>query len=145
MTPSDTGNTPANMNRYFSRSVDMDIVAVSPTRGFVYAKLCRLLIVGFINMSENHGFEGTRLEYGEIRIDTMNYVLPAQFGQYMMNKAQRMWELQTNLSPGQKQKSELKMKKAADKIANSANFEAMMHDVDVFGDAAFIDDIDSNS
>ena len=40
---------PPNMNRYFLRSVDID-VAHSPIAVFVYTKMCRILLMGFIEM-----------------------------------------------------------------------------------------------
>ena len=139
-TPTKLQNTPPNINRYLSRSIDMDVVAVGPDSGIVYAKLCRLLIIGFINISPPHGYKGTKLTYGNGRARNKKFELPAELGDYMMLKAKKMLALQRNMSDGQKSKIADKTKIHADEIAKSANFEAMMFDVNTFGAAAFDND-----
>ena len=42
---------PPNMNRYLARAVDMDVVS-SNRSAFVYTKLCKLIVVGIIQMPD---------------------------------------------------------------------------------------------
>lgn len=137
--PSDLATAPPNLNRYLSRSIDMDVVGVSPTSGLVYVKLCRLLVIGFINILPPHAYKGTKLAYGHGKFKHRKYEIPAQLGSYIENKAEKMLALQRTISPAQRKKMEEKSRKHGEAIANSAAFEAWMFDVNTFGTAAFDD------
>ena len=56
---------------------------------------------------------------------------------YMNGQSKRMMELNQTLSQTQKSIIHESVKKNVERAANSASFEAMLHDIDMFGDDAF--------
>jgi len=52
---------PTNINRYILRSVDIEVAWSSPKNVFVYSKLGRFLIVGFINVERRKEWGGTKV------------------------------------------------------------------------------------
>lgn len=126
---------PSNMNRYFARSVDMDVVH-NANSAFVYAKLCRLLIVGFIRMPDRSEWRGTSIQYGDGSIEMAQHV-PGLFGKYMMEKAGQMDRVHADISEKQKAKLRKIVADNPDRVAESGGFKAMIEDVRLFGDSAF--------
>ena len=127
-----------NMNRYLLRSVDMDI-ACNPRSAFVYAKMCRLLVVGFIKTPDTSEWVGTRVDYDKGTIQPRHYHVPGLFGQYLMDRAKKMQALQDSISDKQKNKIGEAIATNPDKVANSESFRAMECDVRLFGRSAFSD------
>lgn len=126
--------TPANMNRYFMRSVDTDI-PFRGDRGFVYAKLCRLLIVGFIRPEGT--WAGTRIDYRNGELSPRQYEVPGYLGGYMMGRAEEVQQIQNDISERQRAKGDAFIAAKPDKVAKSESFRAMIEDVRLSGKAAF--------
>jgi hypothetical protein len=131
--------TPPNMNRYFLRTVDLD-VACNVNSAFVYAKLCRLMLVGFIQMPKETTWEGTKVDYESGAIRPRSYKLPGEFGQFLIGRANRMAVLQSGISDRQKGKLDQAISSNPDRIAQSESFRAMVYDVRIFGASAFSDE-----
>jgi hypothetical protein len=130
--------TAPNMNRYYLRSVEVD-VACNVNSAFVYAKLCRLLLVGFIQMPNASKWEGTKIGYSSGTIRPRHYKVPAEFGKFLIERAKNMANVHARMSLRQKAKLHEAMYSNADTIAQSESFRAMMYDVDLFGSSAFWD------
>lgn len=129
---------PPNMNRYLARAVEMNAVS-SNKSAFVYAKLCKLILVGFVQMPNPREWVGTRvaMKHGVIRPDRRG--APSGFGQYLADRARKMAALQATMSARQKGKISTTMRADVDRAAASESFEAMSQDVWMFGRAAFDD------
>jgi hypothetical protein len=130
------GDLPANINRYFLRTVDVDAVRGEKTT-FVHSKIGKLIILGFIDVAFPKQWVGTKVHVREGVIGPGHYTLPKPFGDYLTDKALRFASLHEKISDNQRQKIEETARKNLDRVAHSASFEAMSHDVRLFGCEAF--------
>src|SRR5207237_837834 len=73
---------PPNMSRYLARAVEMDVVSTR-TSAFVYAKLCKLLLVGFVEMKYPQEWIGSRLSMERGIVQPQDRGLPTNFGRYL--------------------------------------------------------------
>jgi hypothetical protein len=79
---------PTNINRYILRSVDIDAV-FGKKSAFIYSKLERFVIIGFIEMPKPNQWKGTKVHVKHGVIGPKNYILPIEFGDYFMDKARK--------------------------------------------------------
>jgi hypothetical protein len=80
---------PSNINRYFLRAVDMDIISGEET-ALVYSKIGPFIILGFAEMPYPAQWIGTQVQLNRGTIEPRDYTLPSQFGEFLMQKAERM-------------------------------------------------------
>ncbi|MEW6608536.1 MAG: hypothetical protein AB1414_14010 [bacterium] len=132
----DYPNIPPNINRYILRTIDIDVV-ISERQSFVFSKLGRFIILGFIEMPQPRQWEGTKVHINRGVIWPRDYLLPAEFGDYLMDKAQRLVDIQASISDKQNEKIRDTYLENIDKIAESESFKAMDQDVLLFGNEAF--------
>ena len=132
------GNLPTNINRYMMRTIDMDLVK-SPTTNFVYSKLGRFLILGFIREDHPNRWQGTKINVKTGVVEPRNYSLPNQFLQYINSRAHHIAKQQTQLSERQRQKIDKAFQSNKGRLANSDQLLAMQSDIRMFGEAAFKD------
>jgi hypothetical protein len=125
---------PTNINRYILRDID---AVTGEKSAFVYSKLERFVIIGFIEISHPRQWEGTKVHVKHGVVGPSNYTLPMQFGDYFMDKARRAADVQAKISEKQNTKIEQTFRKNIDNIANSETFRAMSEDVRLFGKRAF--------
>ena len=129
-------NMPSNINRYILRTVDIDAVRVGEKNGFVYSKMGRIVLIGFIDMLP-HQWKGTKLHVESGVLGSKHYSLPAEFGEYFVNRARSVSKINDSISPNQKRKIEETYKKDIGRAIKSETFKAMDHDVKMFGKKAF--------
>ena len=129
-------NMPPNINRYILRSVDIDAVWGGKS-AFVYSKLGRFIILGFIEMPQPRQWVGTKVHVKHGVVGPSSYTVPIQFGEYLMDKARRFADVQGRISEEQNRKIEEAYRKDMDRAANSESFRAMSEDVRLFGRKAF--------
>ena len=128
---------PSNISRYFLRSVDIDSVCTK-TSAFVHAKMCHLLLVGFIEMPSAKHWRGTKVHINNGFIDgKVNYQLPANFGEYLKGRARLVGQALDSISEKQWQNITQTYQKDIDRAASSESFRAMNFDVNLFGQTAF--------
>lgn len=127
---------PSNINRYFLRAVDMDIVSGDQTV-FVYSKIGPFIILGFVEVPYPEQWVGTQVQLTGGKISPRDYTLPSQFGQFLMQKAERMAKGNAQISERQSVKIDQAYRRDLDKAAASESFKAMDHDVRLFGTSAF--------
>lgn len=80
---------PENINRYFLRAVDMDIVSGGETV-LTYSKIGPFIIMGFVEVPYPEQWVGTQVQLLRGKIAPRNYTLPSQFGEFLQQKAERM-------------------------------------------------------
>ncbi len=129
-------NMPSNINRYILRSVDID-AAWGGKSAFVYSKLGRFIILGFIEMPQPRQWVGTKVHVKHGAVGASNYTLPIQFGAYLMDKARRSADIQGRISEKQNKRIEESFRKGMDRATNSESLRAMSEDVRLFGSKAF--------
>jgi hypothetical protein len=132
-------NVPPNMNRYLARAVEID-VASSPSTAFVYAKMCKLILLGFIEPPRFRRWHGSRVAMKQGTIEPRNFVVPSAFAEFLAERARRMAKMTSGISAKQKAKTNAAMQSDPDRAANSDGFAAMLKDVAMFGKSAFHSD-----
>jgi hypothetical protein len=123
------------INRYIARVYDMVIIA-SPTSALTYAKLGMILIFGVID-DRSRQWKGTRLKMRRGDFNERWPRLPGSLLPYLNEKADRTKRALESLSPRQRGKAQAPIWQTPERVANSLAFEAMIHDVELSGDAAF--------
>ena len=129
-------DAPVNINRYILRTVDMDAVC-GETNAFIYSKLERFVIIGFIEMPYPRHWQGTKVQLRRGVLEPRTYMLPKAFGDYFVSKARRYGVVQSSISANQQNKIEESYRKNIEKAAQSETVRAMTQDVKLFGRRAF--------
>jgi hypothetical protein len=129
---------PPNINRYFLRGIQID-VACNRSTSIVFSKLGSIAIIGFINVPNAKDWTGTKVRVRGGTIKPRTYVIPAQFGHYLLEKAEGAWDDMARMSSAQRRKVDDHVRANLDQFANSDVFKAMQFDVDMFGHRAFHD------
>jgi hypothetical protein len=129
---------PSNFNRYVLRSVDID-VACSKTEAFVYAKMCRLLLIGFIEMDHKERWRDTKVHLDHGNLEKEHYKVPATVSNFMFYKARRLQAVHKKLSERQRGRIDKDYRKHPTKYRDSEMFKAITQDSLLFGEAAFDD------
>jgi hypothetical protein len=127
---------PPNINRYLLRNVEID-AGRSQSTAFVFSKLGRIGILGFIDLRNPEHWVGSKVRLRGGRIIPRSYKLPVQFGGYLADRAKRAWASMERMSDQQQEKVDTAIRANFDKFANSQVLEAMQYDVRLFGNAAF--------
>ncbi len=128
---------PANINRYILRTVDIDVVHSGDKSAYVYSKMGRIVLVGFIEMPNPREWKGTKLHVKKGVLGSKHYILPAGFGDYFVNKARGLAKIANSISPKQQQRIEESYSKDLDRAESSETVKAMDQDVKLFGNKAF--------
>lgn len=71
------------------------------------------------------------------RIAPRRYVLPIQFGDYLADRARRVWKALEGMSDAQNENVTATFRANMDRFVNSRLLQAMEYDLRLFGDAAF--------
>jgi hypothetical protein len=127
---------PANINRYFLRTVDMDVVSGKQT-AFVMTKLGRFVFLGFIGAPPNRQWIGTKIRVNNGFIGAANVTLPKSFLDYLVHKAGRYATALRGLSAPQRRKIDEAAMAQLERVARSEAANAMAHDIRLFGAEAF--------
>ncbi|MFZ5763407.1 MAG: hypothetical protein ACOY8P_10835 [Thermodesulfobacteriota bacterium] len=133
----DHPDMPPNINRYMLRTVDIDAVKLGEKDGFVYSKMGRIVLIGFIEISHPQRWKGTKLHVKKGVLGSKHYSLPAEFGEYFLSKARRLAEINKSMSGKQKQKIEDTYRKNINRAISSETLKAIDYDVKLFGKKAF--------
>ena len=129
-------NTPPNINRYLLRSIEIH-VAHTEISAITYAKMGRVILFGFFEMSYPKEWQGTKLHVNSGTVGIKGAVLPSTIGDYMMDRARRAAERLKAMSPRQRQIVRKAQGKDLDRIAESESFRALYQDITLFGRSAF--------
>lgn len=128
--------TPKNINRYILRSVGIDAWC-SETEAFVYVKMCRIILVGFIEIPNRRQWLGTKLHVNKGTFNNLHYNLPQLFRNCLYDNARKAAVIQQNLSDRQKDRIDIAYRKNRDQYLGSEMFDAMAQDFALFGEAGF--------
>ncbi len=126
-------NLAPNINRYFMRTIDMDILRGKNTN-YVYAKLGRFVIIGFLLEDRPDHWKGTKVHVKKDRIEPRTYCVPRGLFRYMNARANIVAKGISGISPRQAAKID---KSFRENYSDSDDFIAMSNDVRMFGKAAF--------
>jgi hypothetical protein len=125
------------MNRYMTRVVAADVVAGRRTI-ITYSKLCRLLIIGFVDVPDFKRWKGGKVG---VRQGTVGgpvvYELPEGVFDYMNHSANAAGAALGRMSERQADKLQSMMLEDVEALAQSEVFRAMRKDVEFSGSRAF--------
>ena len=130
---------PPNINRYILRTVDMDVVSRGEKESFVYTKMGKFVLFGFIEIEKKEDWKGTRLRVnrGSLRSENDRYQLPMWFNEHIARRANIVYEVQEKMSQRQHDKIGEAYKKNVDRFQSSEMMEAIDQDYLFFGEKAF--------
>jgi len=131
---------PPNINRYILRTVDIDTVHAGDKSAYVYSKIGRIVLIGFIEMPNPREWKGSKLHVKNGVLGSKHYTFPAGFGDYFIDKAKRLIKIQGSMSKNQKRKIDKTYRRDSDRAANSESMKATDYDVNLFGEDAFTDE-----
>jgi uncharacterized membrane protein len=125
------------MNRYLYRAIDLD-VAAGDRSALVYSKLCRVVVIGFIEMPGPRVWKGTRISPSSGTFGDRNTTVPSGFLNFLIEKASRMAAAGEQLSERQRELIDAAVHRDPERVTNSEILRAMQQDVMMFGRAAFL-------
>ena len=124
---------PPNINRYFLRTIAMDIVGNSKEL-YTYTKLPSFIILGVIKTSDANLMRSSRVALKSGDISPRKYHWPNGFIDYIIEQSNKVDELGKQVNS---EKLEQFIRDNPEKAVNSKLFEAFMHDYKMFGDDVF--------
>lgn len=125
------------LNRYLLRAADAEVV-VGATDVLVYAKLCRILLVGHVVVERQAHWRQSRLSVARGTLGGgRNYYLPIALQKYMNQRAMRGAEALASQSAHQKAKVRAQLEAQLPRFARSEVFRAMRADIEHTGADAF--------
>lgn len=127
------------LNRYLTRTIDIDIVS-GPDTVHTYAKMGRALLIGIaLPANRRQTWSGTKVHVARGTVGDNRMTVPGWVSGFLNRKADRSMEAMSTLSPPQREKIQRLFKERADRIAGSDVHRAMSRDVALTGDLAFFD------
>jgi hypothetical protein len=110
----------------------------SQSNNFVYSKLGRFVILGFIRQDRPGDWQDTRVHLKAGRIEPRTYNVRFELFEYLNGRARRTAELLAGVSERQSKKIDETFRTNIQSYIGSDEFMAMQNDLRMFGDAAFI-------
>lgn len=123
---------PPNLNRYILRSVDVDAACASK-EAFIYSKMGRVVVVGFIHMASPWQWQGSLIHVSHGAIGSQTYTLPYSFGRYLFERARRTDDFYKKISRRQADRISRDYRENMDKAVASETWKAMDQDVKLVG------------
>ena len=127
---------PPNINRYFLRTMAMDIIGNS-TDTFIYTKLPSFIILGLVKVKEPQTMRSSRIALKHGKVSPRSYWWPDGFINYIVEKAEAISEAYDKIPEEHKASFEEYIRNNPEKAGNSKLFEAFIYDYEQFGDNVF--------
>jgi hypothetical protein len=124
---------PSNINRYFLRTMAMDIVG-NESNLFIYTKAPCFIFLGVVKCKEPRKIRPSRIAIKQGKISPRDYYWPDGFINYIVEKANVVSDAYDSIPEKHRDKIEQYVIDNPDKAVNSKLFEAFMHDYKMFGD-----------
>lgn len=127
--------TPANMNRYLTRAVDVVVHTDSRTT-FVYVNMCGCLLFGFVEVLQPKQWRGSKVR-PRGGVLSQKFEAPGLVLMFLKRRAVSTSETLAKMSSRQREKLHRFMMENPDRVAQSGSFDAISRDVELFGAEAF--------
>lgn len=131
--PTSRSGLPPNINRYFLRTIAMDIVG-NTKELYTYTKLPSFMILGVIKTGNKKLMRASRVALKAGKISPSKYHWPNGFIDYIIEQSNKVDDLGKQVNS---EKIEEFIRNNPEKAVNSKLFEAFMHDYKMFGDDVF--------
>jgi hypothetical protein len=134
----DIYDLPPNINRFLVRGLHLNLALTDGDPAFIFTKMGRMGLFGFINVRHPRRWIGTKIHVkrGQLRGEIG---VSQEVFNYLIERANLERLKATKLSPKQKEIIALAYRNNPDRAVASETWQAMGHDVRLFGDEAFID------
>ncbi|SDY31367.1 hypothetical protein [Acinetobacter kyonggiensis] len=129
-------NFPSNINRYFLRSIGIDVLSGDEDI-YTFTKLPTFLIIGIISSKYSKQMRASRVALKQGILRPSNLVMPEYLLGYMKDKAREIQVKVSGISEDQSNKVYETVISNLDKAADSKSFQAIMHDYNIFGEKIF--------
>ena len=127
---------PPNINRYFLRTMSMDIIGNS-TDLYIYTKLPCFIILGVIKAKNLSKMRSSRIAIKHGTISPRKYWWPDGFINYIVEKAQAVSDAYDKIPKKHKDSFDEYIRNNPERAVNSKLTEAFMYDHDQFGSKVF--------
>jgi hypothetical protein len=121
------GGLPANFQRYLMRAVEMDRLWGDDS-AFTFAKLGRVVLIGFICEPEARLWKGSKVDTASGILAPCQLELPDWLLRGLIERANRLAELQSQISPTQHAIIDRTQKANPERAMQSETFRALMAD-----------------
>jgi hypothetical protein len=119
---------PRKINRYLLRAVDMDVLA-SSSSAFVYVKMGRVVLVGFVLEPRSSDWRGTRINVARGRLAPSSLQVPGWLWAHMKHRAEVIAEVDESISTRQKTKIWRSRQVDRSRVLQSETLRASMEDL----------------
>lgn len=130
---------PSNINRYLLRTIGMDIIGTD-SQIYIYTKLPTFIFIGVIKSDHSKDMRSSRLSLKGGTLGPKTYVFPPGFYDYLVESAQKLSDIYDSIPEDQLRKINDYVLNNPEKAKNSKLFEAIKHDIDMFGEDALMKD-----
>jgi hypothetical protein len=125
-------NMPANMNRYLCRSVEVAF-GYSDRLFFTFAKLCQIVLLGFVEMDYPHRWKGTRIRVRKGCFGSRFVSVPGSIMGFLYKRAENMRRLDQSISPRQLGRIDEAYAEDPQRVDASETVRAAIRDAEMFG------------
>ncbi|ARD23756.1 hypothetical protein [Shewanella japonica] len=127
---------PTNINRYFLRTIAMDIVGNS-NGIYIYTKLPSFIIIGVIKSKQSKEMRASRISISGGKISPRTFTFPEGFDGYIIDSANKVSDTYNQIPKEQLAKIDKYVIDNSEKVTESKLFEAIVHDYQRFGQKSF--------
>lgn len=128
---------PTNINRYFLRTVAMDIITGEESI-YVYTKFPSFLLLGIVKSKHSNEMRTSRIALKSGKLSPRTYTFPAGIGGYICTSADKVNEAYSKIKPEDLKKFEAYIENNLEKVSNSKLLEAILHDYEMFGSESIL-------
>jgi hypothetical protein len=123
---------PPNFNRYMLRIVELQPIRTDGN-AFIYVKMCRVMIFGFIQETEKKVWNGTKLHVRNGQVGSRNFTMPNLLLKYFKQRASVVAKMEKNLSPRQHERILKDSEQKLERVLGSETLQAQLYDYEMFG------------
>lgn len=136
MAETNVRDAPPNLNRYFLRTMQMDLLE-SESSIIIYTKLPGFMLLGLTGHKESKQMRSSRVALKEGRLSPRKYWWPTGFAEYMFEKVRGIVATYASMDKTQKDKITQSILDNPERFKKSGTFKAFEHDLAMFGRKAF--------
>jgi hypothetical protein len=136
MSETSVKNAPPNLNRYFLRTMQMDLLE-SESSIMIYTKLPGFMLLGLTGHKESNRMRSSRIALRDGTLSPRTYWWPTGFAEYMFEKVRGISSTYSSMDKAQMDKITQSILDNPEKFRNSGTFKAFKHDLAMFGSEAF--------
>lgn len=125
-------NLPKNINRYYLRTMAMDIIGNSNSI-YIYTKLPSFILLGIIKYENLKVIRSSRISLKTGKFNPKIYTFPDGIGDYILESAKEVEKAYNKIPEKDLEKFEEFIRNNPEKVKSSKLFEAFMHDYNFFG------------